>query len=80
MTDVLPERAVTPSTVSPIRERGIEAFESIAPRHRRSQGPGLILMIFVLISFGMLGLNWRRVTDYFHPVSSALPSPMGIGK
>lgn len=80
MTDVLPERAVTPSTVSPIRERGIEAFESIAPRPRRSQGPGLILMIFVLMSFGMLGLNWRRVTDYFHPVSSALPSPMGIGQ
>lgn len=77
MTDVLPDRAVPSSRVSPVRERGIEAFESIAPRPRRSPGGGLIVLVFLLICLGMLGLNWNQVANHLHPVSSALPSPSG---
>lgn len=79
MTDLMPERAMTPTKVSPVRGRAIEAFESIAPRPRRSQGAGLIALVFLLICLGMLGLNWNRVVNYLHPASSALPSKSGIG-
>jgi hypothetical protein len=58
------------------RESLLSTSDLEPARRRKPRGMGPVLWVWLLVPVVLVGLNWSKVTRYYHPVSAALPMYM----
>ena len=58
------------------RESLLSTSDLDPARRRKLRGRSPVLWVWLLVPLALAGLNWSKITRYYHPVSAALPMYM----